>query len=156
MFCVDLAGYHLENGSKGVVAALQVQVYVALNSIWAEKMKRRCCQDFLVDRTWGRSIGEVQCDVQFLTRGLGQRWCHLLRWRRLREGYIQWGKKNETFYLGDLRLKMLGTLLTIKNSQCERCELSFIWGKIKTTAWEIAFQIALRNFSEEVGEKSVL
>ena len=66
------------------------------------------------------------------------------------------GEKNETFYLGDLRLKMLGTLLTIKNSQSERCELSFIWGKIKTTAWEIAFQIALRNFSEEVGEKSEL
>ena len=34
-----------------------------------------------------------------------------------------------------------------KNAQCESCELSFIWGKRKTTAWETAFQIALRNCS---------
>ena len=37
--------------------------------------------------------------------------------------------------------------------QCERCELSFIWGKMRTVAWETAPQIALRDCSKEaVGE----
>ena len=37
-----------------------------------------------------------------------------------------------------------------KIAQCESCKLSFLWGKMRTTAWETVFQIALRNFSEEV------
>ena len=37
-----------------------------------------------------------------------------------------------------------------KKMQCENCELSFIWGKMRTIAWETAFQIALRNCSKEV------
>ena len=37
---------------------------------------------------------------------------------------------------------------TETNAQYESYELSFIWGKIRTT-----FQIALRNCSKEAGEK---
>ena len=40
-----------------------------------------------------------------------------------------------------------------KNAQCESCELSFIWGKMRTITQETAFQIALRNCSKEVGGK---
>ena len=40
-----------------------------------------------------------------------------------------------------------------KNAQFESCELSFIWGKMRTIAWEAAFQIALRNSSKEAGGK---
>ena len=38
------------------------------------------------------------------------------------------------------------------NAQSESCELSFIWGKISTIVRETAFQIALRNCPEEVGD----
>ena len=31
--------------------------------------------------------------------------------------------------------------------QLESCELSFIWGKMRTAAWEAASQIALRDSS---------
>ena len=41
-------------------------------------------------------------------------------------------------------------LLTKYNAQGERCEFSFIWGKMRTIAWETASQIALRNSSKEV------
>ena len=41
---------------------------------------------------------------------------------------------------------------TEKNAQCESGGLSFIWGNMRTAAWEIAPQIALRNCSKEVGE----
>ena len=41
-------------------------------------------------------------------------------------------------------------LLTLKKkAQCESCELSFIWGKMRTVAQETAFQATLRNCSEE-------
>ena len=40
-----------------------------------------------------------------------------------------------------------------KNTQHESCELSFIWGIMRTIALEAAFQITLRNCSEEVGWK---
>ena len=40
-----------------------------------------------------------------------------------------------------------------KNAQHERCELSFIGGKMKTIAREIAIQIALRNYFSEVWGK---
>ena len=33
------------------------------------------------------------------------------------------------------------------------CESRLIWGKMRTIAWETAFQIALRNCSKEVGGK---
>ena len=33
--------------------------------------------------------------------------------------------------------------------QLERCELNFIWGKMRTAAWETASQVALRDFSKE-------
>ena len=39
----------------------------------------------------------------------------------------------------------------LKMHQRESCELSFIWGKMRTIVWETAFQIALRNCSKEVG-----
>ena len=42
-----------------------------------------------------------------------------------------------------------------KNAQHESCKLSFIWGKMKTAAWETAPQIALRNCSKETGGRSV-
>ena len=35
-----------------------------------------------------------------------------------------------------------------------RAELGFIWGKMRTIAWDIASQIALRNCSKEVGAES--
>ena len=38
---------------------------------------------------------------------------------------------------------------------CQSCELSFIWGKIKSADWETAPQIALRNCSKEAGGWSV-
>ena len=40
-----------------------------------------------------------------------------------------------------------------KIAQRESCELSFMWGKMRTTAREAALQIALRNCSKEVGGK---
>ena len=37
--------------------------------------------------------------------------------------------------------------------QLESCELSFIWGKMRTAAWEAASQIALKDCSKAaVGE----
>ena len=42
---------------------------------------------------------------------------------------------------------------TKKDAQCESCELSFIWGKMRTATRETAPQIILRNcFKEVVGE----
>ena len=38
-----------------------------------------------------------------------------------------------------------------KNAHRESCELSFIWGKMRTIARETASQTALRNCSTEVG-----
>ena len=42
----------------------------------------------------------------------------------------------------------------LKMHQRESCELSFIWGKMRTIVWETAFQIALRNCSKEVEGRS--
>ena len=39
---------------------------------------------------------------------------------------------------------------TEKNAQCESWGLSFIWGNMRTAAWETAPQIALRNCSKEI------
>ena len=41
----------------------------------------------------------------------------------------------------------------LKSVQGESCESSYNWGKMRTIAWETAFQIALRNCSKEVGGK---
>ena len=38
-----------------------------------------------------------------------------------------------------------------ENAQRKSCELSLIWGKMRSTACETAFQTALRNRSKEVG-----
>ena len=47
------------------------------------------------------------------------------------------------------------SLLTKKDAQCESCELSFIWGKMRTAAQEAAPQIALRDCSKgAVGGRS--
>ena len=46
--------------------------------------------------------------------------------------------------------------VNLKNAQREGCELSFIWGKMRTIAQQTAFQIALRNCSREVAGRSVL
>ena len=48
---------------------------------------------------------------------------------------------------------MSWTVLMGKNAQCESCELSFIWCKMRTIAQETAFQIGLRNCSQEAGGK---
>jgi len=53
-------------------------------------------------------------------------------------------------------LRMLGDdkwMLTLKNAQGGNCNLSFIWGKMRTAAWETAPQIALRNSSKETRGK---
>ena len=43
-------------------------------------------------------------------------------------------------------------LVNLKKAQCESCELSFIWGKMRIAPWETTPQIALRNCSEEMRE----
>ena len=53
----------------------------------------------------------------------------------------------------NLRIK----LSTKKAVQLESCELSFIWGKMRTAAWEAASQIALRDCSKvAVGESQYI
>ena len=47
----------------------------------------------------------------------------------------------------------MNNLSTEKNAQRENCELSFIWGKMRTIDWETASQIVLRNCSKEVEEE---
>ena len=42
-----------------------------------------------------------------------------------------------------------------KKAQCESCELSFIWGQMRTIAQETASQIPLRKCPEEVAGRSV-
>ena len=42
-------------------------------------------------------------------------------------------------------------MLTLKNAQPKCCNLSFIWGKVRTAAQNTAPQIALRNCSKEAG-----
>ena len=42
-----------------------------------------------------------------------------------------------------------------KKAQCESCELSFIWGKMRTIAQEAASQIPLRKCPEGVAGRSV-
>ena len=49
----------------------------------------------------------------------------------------------------------MGSVGCKKEAQCESCGPSFIWGKMRTIAWETASQIALRKSSREVGERSV-
>ena len=40
-----------------------------------------------------------------------------------------------------------------KKKNAQSCELSFIWGNVRTIAQETASQIALRSYSKEVREK---
>ena len=48
-------------------------------------------------------------------------------------------------------------MLAKKDAQLESCELSFIWGKMRTVAQEAASQIALRDCSETaVGESEYI
>ena len=50
-------------------------------------------------------------------------------------------------------INIFWAMLTKKDVQLESCELSFIWGKMRTAAWEAASQIALRDCSRvAVGE----
>ena len=61
----------------------------------------------------------------------------------MKRGYTE---SKRTAILNDL-------LLTEKDAQFESCELSLIWGEMRTAAQETAFQIALRGcFREVVGE----
>lgn len=53
-------------------------------------------------------------------------------------------------------LKLKNNCQLKKNAQCESCELSFVWGKMRTVAQETAFHRALRNCSRDVGKRSVL
>ena len=50
-------------------------------------------------------------------------------------------------------LLFLQNTVNWKNTQHESCDVSFIWGIMRTIVWEAAFQITLRNCSEEVGWK---
>ena len=51
----------------------------------------------------------------------------------------------------------LSTKKKKKKAQRKSCELSFIWGKMRAIAQETAFQIVLRNCSEEVeGKASII
>ena len=44
-----------------------------------------------------------------------------------------------------------------KDVQLESCKLSFIWGKMRTAAWEAASQITLRDCSKAaVGERQYI
>ena len=43
--------------------------------------------------------------------------------------------------------------MTLKYAPHESCDLSFIWGKMKTITQGIAFHIALRQCSKEIGKK---
>ena len=62
-------------------------------------------------------------------------------------------KKNlRIFWVSQLSM-FIKNHCVLKNVQCESYELSFIWGKIRTAALKRATQIALRNCSEETGEK---
>ena len=40
-----------------------------------------------------------------------------------------------------------------ENAQCESYELSFIWGNMKTAAWETEPEIVLRDCSKDVWAK---
>ena len=42
------------------------------------------------------------------------------------------------------------SMSTKKHAQYESCEITFTWHKMRTVAWEIALQIALKNCSKEV------
>ena len=47
-------------------------------------------------------------------------------------------------------------LVEKKIAQCESWELSIIWGKMRTVAWDTKSQISLGNCSEEVrGEAKI-
>jgi len=48
-----------------------------------------------------------------------------------------------------------GMLMKKKKAQCESCELSFIWGQIRTIAQETASQIPLRKCPEEVAGRYI-
>ena len=48
----------------------------------------------------------------------------------------------------------LSALSTEKNAQHESCELSFIWGKMRTVAQEIASQLG-ETATKRWGERSV-
>ena len=66
-----------------------------------------------------------------------------------------WKKRKKTlrtFWVSQLSM-FIKSHCVLKNVQCESYELSFIWGKIRTAALKRATQIALRNCSEETGEK---
>ena len=39
-------------------------------------------------------------------------------------------------------------LVNLKKAQCESCELSFIWGKMRAAAWEITPQTAPKRRGE--------
>ena len=43
--------------------------------------------------------------------------------------------------------------MTLKYAPHESCDLSFIWGKMKMITQGIAFHIALRHCSKEIGKK---
>ena len=79
--------------------------------------------------------------------------------QRILVGHSPWGCK-ESDMTEWLNLHHLCPLVTIglflstkKDAQLGSCKLSFIWGKMRTAAWEAAPQISLRDCSKEaVGE----
>ena len=46
-------------------------------------------------------------------------------------------------------------VLSKNNTQCESCELSFIWGKVRMIAWDTVSWIALEESLQRGGGKSV-
>ena len=63
-----------------------------------------------------------------------------------------WGhKESDTTERLSMQAQTTLTLCRLKkDAQHESFELRFIWGKMRTAAWEIAPQIALRNCTKEV------
>ena len=75
-----------------------------------------------------------------------------------RKGYIDLIKRNIEKQLPqtvqNFFCKMNFTVSTKKDVQLENCELSFIWGKMRTAAQEAASQTALRDCSKAAAGES--
>ena len=66
---------------------------------------------------------------------------------------------NQIIYIGYkyiLYVYAIYIQLTKKDVQLESCELSFIFGKMRTAAWEVASQIALKDCSKAAVGKVII
>ena len=93
------------------------------------------------------SLFHLLKNIQFSPFPLHLHWCfHDLRDDCPSDGLLK-GLFDSSPYISHVNWK--------KKAQRESCELSFIWGKMRTIARETAIQIALRNCSKEVGVRKV-